>query len=210
MNISIILSGGSGLRFGSEKPKQYHILGGKEVIAYVVEAVSRSRLTDKTLIVASAPLAYEADYAPSGKMHNDSVKSALDHIHAHYPECEKVVFLDAARPFVTGETVDKYYEFLDDYDAVITAQRITDSLGKEGVRFVDRTDYFLIQKPEAFRFALLYEHFAAESAKTAIVQQLPDEARVYNYFDYGLNLKITYPDDIIIAEELMNTRGDQL
>ena len=151
---------------------------------------------------------YEAEYAAGGGTHNESVGSALEHIRNNFPQCENVLFLDAARPFVTAGAIDRYYEYLTGYDAVITARRITDSLGKKGGQFVDRSDYYLIQKPEAFKFNLLYSHFDANSAATAIVQQLPGGARLYKYFDPGLNMKITHPDDLIIAEQLMRIRGE--
>lgn len=212
MNVSVILSGGVGVRFGNELPKQYQMLRGKEVIAYVVEAMKRSGLTDKIVIVAGRDdiprlqKTYGVDCAEAGNTHNASVKSGLDFIKKHYPECRKVLFADAARPFLTGAIVDRYFEFLDEYDGVITAQHITDSLGREGEAFVDRTPYYLIQKPEAFIFEQAYAHFSAESATTAIVQQLPEGTNVKKNFDIRQNLKITYPEDLPLAEYLMELR----
>lgn len=207
MNISVVLSGGKGLRFGGKEPKQYHLLNGKAVISYVVDTLERSAQTDKILIVASQPLNYNADYVKGGATHNESVKNGLDYIQDKYPYCKNVLFVDSVRPFITAKTVDAYFAALTEYEAVITAQHITDSLGKNGEQFVDRMDYYLIQKPEAFRFDLLYQYFDAQSTHTAIVQQLPAAARIYKYFDIGMNIKITYPDDLAIAEQLMKMRG---
>lgn len=209
MNISVILSGGAGVRFRNEHPKQYQLLLGKEVIAYVVEAMKKSRLTDKIIIVAGKDeiprmrQAYGVDCAEAGSTHNASARNGLEYIREHYPSCNKVLFADAARPFLTADSVDGHFRFLEKWDGVITAQHITDSLGLEGERFTDRTPYYLIQKPEAFNFELLYEHFSAESPATAIVQQMPQEAKIKNNFDVRQNLKITYPDDLHLAEYLM-------
>lgn len=200
MNIVVILAGGLGVRFGQKKPKQYHLLNGTEVIEYVYNAAVSSRLADKTIIVSSESLRYEADYAPGGATHNESVKNAITYVEQQYPSCEKIVFADSVRPFVSSRMIDTYFELLDDYDAVITAQHITDSLGKKNISFVDRSDYFLIQKPEAFRFPVLQAHFHADSPKTAIVQQMPPEARICNCFEYRQNMKITYPEDLRVAE----------
>lgn len=52
MNISMILSSGTGSRFGGVLPKQYWNLCGKEMIAYSVEAMEQSALTDQILIIA--------------------------------------------------------------------------------------------------------------------------------------------------------------
>jgi len=209
MNIAVILSGGIGVRCGTELPKQYQMLLGREMIAYVVDALRQSNLTDKIIIVAGKDdvsrlnQTYDVDCAKAGGSHNASAKSGLDYIKTQYPACKKVLFVDAARPFIIAETVDKYFRLLDEFDGVITAQHITDSLGREGESFVDRAPYYLIQKPEAFRFELLYEHFSAESPATAIVQQMPQEANMKSNFDVRQNLKITYPDDLPLAEYLM-------
>jgi len=209
MNVAVILSGGSGIRFGSGTPKQYHSLCGKAIIEYVFDALICCELADKVIIVSDRRLKYKADYAQGGKTHNESVASALTHIKEECPTCAKVLFADAARPLLTPKVVDNYFNILDYYDAVITAQHITDSLGKIGENFVDRSDYFLIQKPEAFRFGLLIDCFAPKSPKTAIVQHLPNHARVCNYFDFGHNPKITYPGDIDIAAQIMKSRKEE-
>jgi len=209
MNISVILAGGIGARCGAELPKQYQLLLGREMIAYVVDAVKQSNRTHKIVIVAGKDdiprlkQTYDVDCTEAGDSHNASTKNGLDYIKTYYSNCQKVLFVDAARPFLKAETVDRYYELLDEFDGVITAQHITDSLGREGEAVVDRAPYYLIQKPEAFRLDMLYGHFSAESTATAIVQQMPQGARIEKSFDIRQNLKITYPDDLPLAEYLM-------
>jgi 2-C-methyl-D-erythritol 4-phosphate cytidylyltransferase len=216
MNVTVILSGGAGVRFGGTLPKQYEPLCGKEVIAYPIEAARRSTLTDTVLVPADENhlpglrSGYGVDCCLGGKTHNGTVRNSLEYITRHYPCCEKVIFADSVRPFVTAELIDDYFRLLDDYDAVITAQHITDSLGCEGETFVDRTPYYLIQKPEAFRFGMLYNCFKPDSDTTAIVQQLPETTKVMKYFGFSQNMKITYREDLYIAECLMNlkTKGE--
>ncbi len=205
MNISIILSGGTGARFGNNSPKQYNTLCGKEIIGYVADSLKNT----KTLIVCTEndmerlSAAYGAECALAGNSHNASVKSGLEYIKSRYPDCEKVLFADAARPFLKPSTVDEYFTLLDSFDAVITARHITDSLGCDGKQFVDRSSFYLIQKPEAFRFEMLHNCFSASSPATAIVQQLPLEAKIKRYFITEHNLKITYPGDLPLAKYFM-------
>jgi 2-C-methyl-D-erythritol 4-phosphate cytidylyltransferase len=209
MNILVILSGGKGERFGGTVPKQYQKLNGKEIIAYAIEAANKSKLTDAVVIAANSEYTdylkkqYHIHVTGGGDTHNKTVKNALDFTAEHFPDCEKIVFLDSVRPFVTAELIDEYFTLLDEYDSVITAQKITDSLGKRGVPFTDRKDYFLIQKPEAFRFKPLYSCFNAESECTAIVQQMPPESRRMEYCNFRSNMKITYPEDLFIAKQLI-------
>ncbi|MDR2132596.1 MAG: 2-C-methyl-D-erythritol 4-phosphate cytidylyltransferase [Clostridiales Family XIII bacterium] len=209
MNVTVILSGGSGVRFGGETPKQYQMLLGEEIIAYAVRAAKASALTDRILIVAQREhterlaYAYGVECAEAGATHNASVKSALEYVKPRCPACENVLFADAARPFLTAERIDECFGLLEDCDAVITARRITDSLGREGEAFTDRSLYYLIQKPEAFRFRMLCERFDADSPCTAIAQQLPPEANVRKRFGTENNMKITHPEDLFLAETLM-------
>ena len=209
MNVTVVLSGGVGARFGNELPKQYQSLLDKEVIEYVINAVTAASSNDKSLIVAAKSdmprlvNTYKIDCVYAGSTHNASVKNGIDYIKSHMPECKNVMFVDAARPFIEASIIDSYFRDLEEYDAVITTKRITDSLGYKNELYIDRTDYYLIQKPEAFRFEMLYEIFTCDSTVTAIVQQLPNYTKVHKRFITSHNLKITYPDDLLLAEFLM-------
>lgn len=211
MNVSLILSAGVGTRFMDGMPKQYHLLLGREIIAYSVDAMKQSSLSQVVVIVAGAESVerlreqYSVPCVTGGSSRNASIKKGLDYIKTVYPLCENILINEAVRPFLTPARVDEYYRFLNDYDAVITAQPITDSLGREGEAVTDRSPYYLIQAPEAFHFDLLYRHFDADSPITATVQQLPAERNVKRYFDYKHNLKITFPEDLLYAEQMMKT-----
>lgn len=213
MNVALILSGGLGERFGRETPKQYQMLAGKWVIAYTIEALKTSAKIDKIIAVASdhylAVLRenYKIESVSGGNSRNESLWNGLEYINEKYPNCDRVLINEAARPFITPELVDRYVSLLEEYDAVITAKHITDSLGKENHHITDRSQYYLIQAPEAFRFRLLYNHFRAESPITATVQQLPPGSKVYRNFGFRDNIKITYPEDLDLVEFLMRGRS---
>lgn len=209
MNVSMILSGGSGSRFGTDLPKQYNRLLGKEVISYSIEALKKSNSTDVIIVICDNSFAerltsqYDVICVTGGSSRNASLRKGLDYIKVNFPECEKVFITEAARPFITAELVDKYFEYLDEYDGVITTKHITDSLGKYGEHITMRDEYYLVQAPEAFEFNAIYNSFDAESSITATSQQLPANSKVIKYFDFTRNMKITYPEDLLIAEQIM-------
>lgn len=213
MNIGMILSGGSGTRFGNALPKQYHELMGKEVIRYSVDALTASGKMDAVIVVADPEFVpvirekYPVVCIEGGSTRNQSLRCGLDYIKHTFPDCEKVFITEAARPFLTTKIVETYLNALDEYDAVITARQITDSLGRVGEAVTLREEYYLIQAPEAFRFPLLYKHFKADAAISATVQQLPAERNVLNYYEFRHNLKITYPEDLVMAEHMMRIYG---
>ncbi len=52
MNIAVILSGGSGSRFGSDTPKQYINLAGKKIIEYTIAVFEQNKNIDEICVVA--------------------------------------------------------------------------------------------------------------------------------------------------------------
>ena len=216
MNAVLILSGGSGTRFQSALPKQYHKIGGKMVIEYVVEAAMASRLADAVIIVGAAckPLdalqkKYNLQTAPGGSTRNESLKNGLDALFAL--GAERVIVLDAVRPLVTGALIDEYFSLIiNGWDAVTTAQPITDSLGCLDSHTCDRSRYYLMQSPEAYAFDLLFRSFRADSPLTEVAQQLPEGSRLYLYRNFPLNPKLTYPfEKAYIAQALKAEKAKQ-
>lgn len=214
-NIGVILSGGTGSRFNSDTPKQYHMLNGKEVISYSIDAFFNSTNTDKILVVADKFQSkrieekYGVKCVLAGNSRNQSLYNAICYIKDNIKSCKNILIHEAARPFITAEIIDNYFDCLEQYDAIITTQKVTDSLGKTGAHRVTRSDYYLIQAPEAFDFGLLSEHFSPNSQITATVQQLPKDIRVMHNYQFNLNYKITYPQDLLIAKSIIKSMGDK-
>ena len=214
MNIGIILAGGIGSRFGADKPKQYCKILGKEMILYSIDAFKNAKKIDDFIVVLDKEQFEKGEIASKynvktvlgGSSRNASFKNALDYIAKNYPACEKIVENNAACPMITSEVLDKYMSFLDEYDYVETAFKITDALGAYDKRDCDREDFYLIQAPDAYRFKLLYKYFDSESPLCHPAQQLPKNTKGYKYFDYGANHKVTYPYDLEIVEILMKNK----
>ena len=213
-SIGIILAGGIGTRFGAKTPKQYQLINEKEMIWYSIEAFRNAKNIDDFVVVLDAEEyekgrirdEYGVKVVLGGKTRNHSFKNALDYIKEKFSDVEKIIENNAACPLTTSDIVDKYITLLDDYDYVQTTFKITDALGCYKNRNVDREDYYLIQAPDAYRFNLLYENFDADNPNGHPATQLPEEAKGYNYFEYGTNFKVTYPEDIKIVEMLINRK----
>ena len=110
---------------------------------------------------------------------------------------------ESARPIVKGESFSKFISLLDNYDGVATCTQITDSLVTKKGDFVNRKDYYLIRTPEAFIFDALYRDFDENKPDTAIINQLKNRNRVYLFLNNEFDFKITYPEDLFLAEQLM-------
>ncbi len=215
--IGIVLAGGIGARFKGDKPKQYYLINGKEMIWYSIEAIRNAKTVDDLIVVVDSEEyktgriaeTYGVTTVLGGATRNHSLKNALDYIAFHYPDCTKIIENNAACPLTTADMIDEYITLLDEYDYVQTTFKITDALGCYSNPHVDREDYFLIQAPDAYRYSLLYQCFDPECPNGHPAVQLPDHAKGYNYFQYGANFKVTYPEDIKIAEMLINRKEER-
>lgn len=211
MNIVMIMSGGVGRRFGSIIPKQYNLIHGRPVIDYVIDACEESKLADKIVVVCDPQCvkyskklsSSKYDIAPNGNERYDSINNGFELIKNNY-SCSKICILDAVAPFVYGELIDDYFRKLDDFDAVITCQKITGSLGNYDFDVLDRENFYITQSPEAFRFDLITEYFNPNFESTELAWQLPKNTKKYLNFDFKNNLKLTYDFDLKYAEYMID------
>ena len=211
-NIIMITAGGIGLRLGNVVPKQYLELDGKPVIEYVIDACKASKIADAVLVVADPKYhdvlreRYGVDVCPNGEVLNISKRNGFDYIRDH-SSCKRLVVVEAVRPFVTTEVIDRMFAALDGgYGAAGCARKVTDSLGCYHQWVVNREDYYTINPPEAFDFPLLERCFSSASEYTESIQQLPADTKVNLLFDVPYFEKITYPGDIERAEALIAWR----
>lgn len=211
MNIGVILAAGIGSRFNSSVHKQYLKLNGKEVVYYSIMQMREAHLIDKIILVVDKE-EYESGYIakkynveciPGGDRRNISIKNAIDYIHEFYPETDKVVFHDSVRPFAKSSLFNRIIRLLDKHDGVVTVKSISDTLADKDLRYVNRDEYTLVKTPEGFRFSKLYQLFDASSPFTAIVNQASEDMDIYKLESKDFDFKITYPEDLFLAEQLM-------
>ena len=207
MNIGVILSAGDSKRFGGSMNKQYLKLNGTEVVAYTIKAMRACRAIDEILLVADRE-EYEAGYISQkynvrciagGETRNRSIHNAICFIRENYP-CDNVVFHDSVRPLFPAKKFDEIFENLQTHDAVITVAPINDALVDTDFRPENRENFQLVQAPEAFHFSLLKD-FDPARKDLAIVSQV-GTCDILKMPSDVFNMKITYPEDLFIAEQL--------
>lgn len=208
--IGIVLAGGIGRRFGGDKPKQYYLIHGKEMIAYSIELFRNAKTIDDFVVVLNSEeyengriaRQYGVRTVCGGRTRNWSFKNALDYIAREFPDCDKIIENNAACPLTKPEMIDDYIRLLDEYDFVQTTLKITDALGSYKDRTVNRDDFFLIQAPDAYRFNELCACFNPDHPNGHPAVQLPASAKGCNVFHDGPVFKVTHPNDIRIVEML--------
>jgi len=211
MNIGIILAAGVSQRFKSTVHKQYLKLNGKEVIYYSIQAMRAADCFDKVIVVVDNDefaegyigKKYGVECVCGGATRNQSIYNALLHVHVNYPDTQKIVFHDCSRPFVTSDVFAGCVKMLDEYDGVAMTNEINDSLVTKDGTFINRREFLLIQTPEGFKFDVIFKDFETDKQDTAIVNQIRDKSRVKLFNNNAFNFKITYPQDLFLAEQLM-------
>ena len=160
---ALIVAAGSGSRMGGLVPKQFRLLGGKPVLRWAVDALSRHPAIRSTRVVVgkgqeeSAAAALDGvdvgELIEGGAERADSVRAGLASI-----DGDAVLVHDAARPFCPPEVVDRLIASLEFFEGAApvlpvgdTLARIGDTLGEP----VDRTGLARVQTPQAFRLNAL-------------------------------------------------------
>jgi 2-C-methyl-D-erythritol 4-phosphate cytidylyltransferase/2-C-methyl-D-erythritol 2,4-cyclodiphosphate synthase len=156
---ALIVAAGKGERLGGGVPKQYRLLGGKPVLRWAVEALTRHPAVNAVRVVIGkgqqelAAAALEGlDVGPlieGGAERSDSVRAGLAAI-----DCDAVLIHDAARPFCPPAVIDRLIAQLEFFEGAApvlavgdTLARIDDGLGDA----VDRSAMVRVQTPQAFR-----------------------------------------------------------
>lgn len=211
MNIVMIMSGGVGKRFGASIPKQYANLKGKPIIDYVIDAVNASKKCDKVVCVIDKQYIglseklhnSSIEFVENGDTRLKSVKNGLDYINSNY-SCDKVIIVDAVAPFLYGKLIDEYFDYLDDYDCVITAQHITGALTDYDDNDYDRDKFIITQSPEGYLFDKLYNNFDVNYKYQEMAGMLGKGSKRYYNFEFKYNIKLTYDFELKYIESMMN------
>lgn len=207
---ALVLAGGSGVRFGTELPKQYLPLGGRAVLRRAADAFAAHPGVDLVRVVIRAEdrALYDAALAGldilgpvhGGASRQDSARLGLESLEAMAPE--KVLIHDGARPFVDADLIGRTIGALDDAPASLPALPLADTLKRAGdggdlvAETIDRDGLWRAQTPQGFRFAdILAAHRAARGA------QLTDDAAVAEQASLAVRLVAGSEDNIKITTE---------
>ena len=130
---------------------------------------------------------------------------------------KKVLIHDGARPFVDTNVICEVASALNDYDAALCVCKINDTVKKvsnDGMveSTVDRSQLYAAQTPQGVD-VVKYKNACEQISN---VEDFTDDASIMEAFGYsvkaiissGKNIKITTPDDIILAESLVKGESE--
>ena len=228
--VAIVLAAGKGKRMGGKVPKQYLELGGRPVVYYSLRAFEESFIDEVVLVCAEGEEEYcrkeiviryglskVVKIVTGGRERFNSVHNGL----MAASGCDYVFIHDGARPFVTQHVLDRCLHYVEKYRAAVAAVPAKDTVKLEnGDGFIkttpDRSLVWMMQTPQVFDFHLIRDAYdklvgQEERLRNAGVKVTDDTmvAKMFSDVDAKLvestyfNIKITTPEDLILAEAIL-------
>ena len=210
---ALIVAAGRGARAGRDGPKQYEDLGGAPVLRRTVDAFhAHPGVTDVLCVIHAND---EERFARSvggffvhgGATRQASVRAGLETLADDPPDA--VLIHDGARPLVTSDEIGAVIERLATRDGAMCALPVADTLTREENACagppIDREGLWRAQTPQGFRFNVI---LAAHRKAAAAGREVTDDAsllpgRVALVPGSAQNIKLTYPEDFVLAERLL-------
>ncbi len=214
---AIIAAAGSSRRMGGVD-KVFALLGGKPILARVVDAFQGCNPVDQIVIVlneqnlergkqlvAEQGWPKASDVCAGGRRRQDSVAAGLRRL----SNCDWVVIHDGARPLVTVDLINRGLEAAKDTGAAVAAIPVTDTIKLAGDdRIVHQTpprqNLWAVQTPQVFGIQIITEAYSRPigdvTDDASLVEQLGYRVKIY--MGSYANIKITTPDDLALAEVL--------
>ena len=217
---AIIVAGGTGTRMQSAVPKQFLLLNDLPVLMHTILAFTQSAIKPDIILVLPAAyhdywkelcLTYQFDsphlLVTGGETRFHSVKNGLDQILDD--DGTLVAVQDAVRPLTSSHIIETSYQYAQQHGSAVTAVKSRDSVRQlingRSVSLL-RDQIYLIQTPQTFKSGLLKkayeqpysEHFTDDAS---VVEQYGAEIHLTE--GSHQNIKITFPEDIAIAEFLL-------
>lgn len=197
-------------------------INGKTVLERSVNAFLNISDVDEVIVVArekdipvfSDILTDErVSFVVGGDTRQQSVMNALDVI----DDCELIIIHDGARPLIKSEDIENTIRAAKENKAAAVGVFVKDTVkvvDKNGfvVSTPDRSTLFAVQTPQIFDFEL-YKNAAQNAREKGL--DFTDDCQLVEIFNQKVktvvgsysNIKITTPDDIVLAENLLKNEA---
>lgn len=216
---AIIAAGGCGKRMNSSTSKQFLRIKGHPIIYYTLKIFESLNFIDEIILVIGSDDKRQAEEIVSyykfkkvkivigGKERQDSVYNGLKKLS---PKTDIVIIHDGVRPFVTKKMIIESIKSAQSFGAVGVAVPVKDTIKVIGNNNLikdtpTRSNLRAIQTPQVFKYDLImrayekaFEDGFYGTDDTVLVERLGCPVKLIDG-SYE-NIKITTPEDILIAE----------
>jgi 2-C-methyl-D-erythritol 4-phosphate cytidylyltransferase len=225
--VAVVPSAGIGKRFGGKTRKTFVTLGGKPLIIWAIETLNAAPEVREIIpVIREDDMDYVLDLfeqypiskikriAPGGRERQDSVYHGLNLI-----EDRKCIVLvhDGARPLLEPAVIGAAARQLKGCDGVVVGVPVKDTI-KEAVegevrQTLARERLWQVQTPQVFPCETILEAYSRAMKESfystddsALVEKYGGRIRMV--MGSYTNIKVTTPEDLMIAELLVRNRGE--
>ena len=225
---AIIVAAGSSTRMGKTISKQLIKLNGTEVIVHTLKAFQHSESIDEIIVVCKEQdmdiikflaeqnsITKVTGFTCGGATRQESVKNGVAFVNS---STEYIAIHDGARPLISPKDIDNVVNNAAIYNSSALGVFVKDTIkvvDKNGfiTSTPDRSSLVAIYTPQVFKFNL-YKQAMNQAEKEGkdytddcqLVEALGE--KVYVTCGSATNIKLTTPEDIIIAESFLKNRGE--
>lgn len=227
---AIVLAAGSGSRMHSNTKKQFMNIKGKPIIWYSLFALEQSMVEQVILVTGEEDIEYcrkeivekynfskVTDIVAGGKERYDSVYNGLRQVSSNI-----VLIHDGARPLLNQDIINRCIHGVCTYGACVAGMPVKDTIkivGEDNIieKTPDRNKIWITQTPQIFKYEVIKT--AYDNMKANNETKITDDSMVVEMFtdckvrfvegDYR-NIKITTPEDIILAENFLDDKNKKM
>ena len=228
---AILPAAGLGTRMAGPQPKQFLALGGVPILIHSLRAFASVERVTQIYVAVRAPeldrvksqisehgFAGRAHVVEGGEKRQESVANALLSLPAQSDDI--VLVHDAVRPLIDAATIERTIDAVVQNGAAIVGLPAIDTIkqvertahGAVVTATIPREFIVLAQTPQGFRYSLLKNALAEATAdgfvgtdEASLVERAGHPVAVVH--GSQVNLKITQPGDLELAEFYLHRRG---
>jgi len=219
---AIIVAGGSGSRMGGEVPKQFQLIGNKPVVLWSLAAfynydpkihlilvIPQDHFSLWETLREEFKPAFNVTLVAGGEERYHSVQNGLKAI----TDEDIIAIHDGVRPFIDLVTITRCFDAAHKTGTAIPVIESVDSIRlliPDGSRPLKRRDVKRVQTPQVFRREVIQKAYS-QSFKDGFTDEATvcemSGCKVTLVEGSKLNLKITTPEDMMLAEIVAKTRN---
>jgi len=219
---ALVVAGGKGTRIPGTIPKQFIALNGRPILLHTLDAFHRYNSELPVILVLPSDdrdtwmricrehrVNNPITLVDGGETRFQSVRNGLSAISGE----GLVAIHDGVRPLISEDIIGASFRLAAAHKTAIAAVRLKESIrmtDQDTTRAVDRSRFRLIQTPQTFDLSLIRKAYQQKEDAT-----MTDDASVAERAGFSIslfegsyeNIKITTPEDLVVAEALLKQKS---